>query len=314
MALGLGLVGGHLAMRAEPAAVLASAVRETRQQGTGIVKLTVDGRPRSDTGLIVRPRRIVIDNGVFRLTWHDQLCEPAAFEADVLAEGGWVDASAHCVGDWLYPGGPVQTKPTEVEVLRADSGMVAVRLRFGDHWIRPRLEGYPSWYVDQRYPFSRTVWLRAGERGYFTQIIIEKKPVFPYPDIEHEVGFGGLWGPGEVRTARESYRTDTLARSTFTNLRRQLDAAEFRRDGDRVLRVLVPLGAAPMITPVFKTSFGGVYVYSLGPTTKYGAYLYAAPTAGALNARAVCQFAWRNAPFELPPMPRDSLARCGPGT
>lgn len=278
------------------------------------VALTVDGRPRREVGLLESPQRIVVDNGRFRLTWYVGLCEPAAFEADVKVGGVWVDATAHCVGDWLYPGGPVQSKPTAIEVLRVDSGEVALRLRFGDHWIRPRQVGYPSWYVDQRYPFYRTVWLRRGEYGYFTEIVIEKKPIFPYPDIEHEVGFGGLWGPARIRTSQSEYRTDTMSGSVWTNFARRPDAAEFVRDGDRVFRVLVPLGGAPMISPVFSSSFGGVYVYSMGPTTKYGAYLYVAPTPEAETARRICQFAWRSAPFALPPVSRQTLENCGPGT
>ena len=287
----------------------AKAAGQTEQPS---VTLVVDGRRLNTVGPLIEPKRIVLENGRMRLIWHSQLCEPASFEADVRVGNTWQDATAHCVGDWLYAGGSVYTQPTAVEVLQIDSTGVAIRLRFGNHWIRPHSAGYPSWYVDQPYPFHRTVWLRAGEYGYFTQVVLERKTLFPYSDIEHEVGFGGLWGPARVRTSKLDYRTDTLRSNLWSNLELDVDAAEFSRDGDLVKRILVPLGRIPMISPVFPRTYGGVYAYSLGPTTSYGAYLYAAPPSIAASARALCRFAWKNAPFALPVVPRESIAACGP--
>ena len=115
-----------------------------------------------------------------------------------------------------------------------------------------------------------------------------------------------------MRTTRNEYRTESQREDFFSNLERVVDAAEFTRDGDRLARVLVPLGPQPMISPVFASSYGGVYLYGLGPTARYGAYVYAAPTEIALPARAVCRFAWRNAPFALPVVSNPTLEACGP--
>jgi len=276
------------------------------------VRIEVDGKPRLAPGPLSDANRIVIENGHIRLVWHRGLCEHAAVEASVRVGASWVGMTAHCVGDWVYPAASVESQPTAIDLTQLDSGMVAVRLTFANHWFKPHALGFPSWYVAQRYPFHRTIWLRSGDSGYFTQIEMESSLLFDYPDVEHEVGFGGIWGPASVRTSQASYRTEALERHEKHNLQRQVEAAELSRDGDRLLRVLVPLAAGPMITPKFPKTYGGVYAYFLGPTERYGAFLYAASRDSALTARAVCRYAWTHSPFAVPAVTTGQLDACGP--
>ncbi len=86
-------------------------------------------------------------------------------------------------------------------------GQVAIAMRFGNHQFDPGT-GYPSYYQITPFPFTRTLWLRPREYGYFSWTEIERTMV--WTGTELEVGFGGVFGPGTVRTGQISFRTDTL--------------------------------------------------------------------------------------------------------
>jgi hypothetical protein len=130
--------------------------------------------------------------------------------------------------------------------------------------------------------------------------------------IELETGFGGLWGPATIRTAQLQFRTEDQSVTSRFNVPPVPDAAEFSLDGDPLLRVLVPLPEAPMISPVFPGwGFGSVYVHR-SVYESYGAYLYAAPRSEARSARLICQDAWRKAPFPLRTLSPAELDACGP--
>jgi len=303
-----GLYPGHTT-----ATVMAGTARLTLNVTVKGVVVTVDGQRRTSPGQIVAPERIELSNGRVRVSWTPHMLEPAAVALETRVGAGWVPGTAVGYGDWLFPASSVVTQPTEIELLQVDSAAVAVRLRFGNHQFDPVRERFPSSYLPQPYPFSRVVWLRPEEYGYFTQVSMETPLLNPYPDVEHEVGFGGLWGPASISTSEISFRTDTLQSSVYYNSQAQVDAAEFLRDGDQLVRVLVPLQAGPFVTPVFPGwGYGSVYVHNLGPMQSYGAYLYAAPAGLAQTPRTVCGFAWATAPFTLPSVSSADLAGCGP--
>jgi hypothetical protein len=130
--------------------------------------------------------------------------------------------------------------------------------------------------------------------------------------IEFEVGFGGLFGPGTITTGQLQFRTDTLTKSDRFNVASVPDAAEFDLDGDPLLRVLVPLPEAPMISPVFPGwGYGSVWVHR-HDYSSYGAFLYAAPRGVGETARQLCERAWATAPFPLRTLSAAELAGCGP--
>jgi hypothetical protein len=274
--------------------------------------ILVDGQRQAATGTIpVSARSIKLSNGLFRMEWDGTLnCEKGAFMSYARVGSGWADATSRCSGDWLYVTSAVKTLPTSMQLVQLDREVIELRMRFGDHWFEPQEWGFPPSYQRQSHPFTRTIWLYRGQYGYFTYIDLEN--VVDYPNVEHEVGFGGLWGPATIRTAEVSLFTDTLPGIINYNWDYRVDAAEFLRVGDPLARSLVPLGPAPMITPRFSFGYGSVYVYNYGPISSYGAYLYAAPRELAQSTRSICRYAYTNSPFQLPAFTSEQLDSCGP--
>jgi hypothetical protein len=179
------------------------------------------------------------------------------------------------------------------------------------------MEGFDSTYVAQPYPFVRTLWLRKGDNGYYSWVDL-------FDDlhrltVEHETGFGGIWGPATIRTGGLTLRTDTLRTTVVYNGNPRLaptgsavDAAEFVRDGDPVRRVLVPLPEAPFITPVFPGwGYGSVYRYA-GLAQSFGVYMYATGVGVGPSVPTICHDAWTNAPFPLHAVSDADFASCGP--
>lgn len=276
------------------------------------VAIKVDGVRRTTPRSLGLPQNIELTNGRFRLTWYPDVCEKAAFILHTRMAADWVLASHRCQGDWVYVASSVTQLPTSIDLVQVGAAGLQLRMGFGNHWFEPQAHGFPDSYQRQPYPFDRTVWLRPQETGYFTQVVIEQQLTPAYPDVEHEVGFGGVWGAASISTAELSLRTDTLPHTVNYNLGDGVDGAQFDRINDPLERVLIPLPGTAMITPVFPFGAGSVYVYRRGPTQSYGAYLYAAPAATAESARQICSRAWREAPFALPAVSGAQLSQCGP--
>jgi hypothetical protein len=238
-----------------------------------------------------------LSNGCLRLRLTTTADQRAGISADVRGSDGWLPATSEYYGDWTFIDSSVTTAPTEIALLSVTPDEVAVRWTFGNH----RTGASPDRL--RPYPFTKTVWLRRGEYGYYTWI----RPVQALPGdsqyavgmSEHEVGFGGLWGPATIRTGQGQVRSDRLKASReFTDVGRP-DAAEFRRDGDPVVRILVPIPPARLLVPRFsESSFGGIFVHHLEPGP-YGAYLYAAPRNVSLSRIHVMEMAWREAPAQM---------------
>ncbi len=288
----------------------ASATRQVVVVG---VALILDGKRSRVTGPVSVTSRFTVTNSRMRLRWRPGLLEGASVEAETRVGEKWVPATSPGNGDWLYVSSSVQSLPTSIEFVTLDGDQIAFRMRFGGHRFQPQLFGFPAEYQEQEYPFSRTARLRKGEWGYFSWVELEGTPM-PYPNVEHEIGFGGLFGPALIRTSRESFRTESLPHNKRFNLEGGIDAVEFLRTGDQVARVLVPLGRLALITPVFPGwGFGSVYVNSHAYES-YGAYLYAAPLGEGVSARAVCRHAWTTAPVKVEPVSEAELAGCGPAS
>lgn len=275
----------------------------------GVVVLA-NGQRVATTGSLLGANEIVIRNGRVRLTWGSSVTLRAGFDMAVWMGDAWVPATVTGAADWLYIASNVITEPTAIDLLMVSDSVVALRMRMGAHWFLPQDVGYPLSYVSEPHPFSRTIWLKRGDWGYYSWVNLEES--LNYSGIEHEIGFGGLWGPGEIRSADASFRTESLQNTFRFNLDWSLDAAEFLRDGDPLRRVLVPLPGAPLISPVFPGwGYGSVYVHRNNDSS-YGAFMFAAPTSVALAAREICRRAWREAPFALPAVSDAELGGCGP--
>lgn len=308
-------------------ALLPGSTRVTVSSGTGAawfdltvegVALLVGGQRRTTLGALGGPERIEITNGRIRLVWDPpELWEAGGVDLDVRLGSVWQPANARHWGDWLYIGYSVMHLPTRITVVEESRDRVGVEMQFDDHWFAPPGYQAPADWVPQPYPFARTVWLRRADNGYYSWVDLQAD--LGRLDVEHENGFGGVWGPATIRTSQLTFRTDTLKGTVVYNGNPRTadlsgaltEAAEFVRDGDPVRRVLVPLPGAPFITPVFPdVGYGSVYVYR-GPSIDFGAYMYA-DAGGGPPARAVCAGAWANAPFALPAVSPDELASCGP--
>ncbi len=274
------------------------------------VVLVADGNVVTQPGSILGARDIEVRNSRLRLRWHPGVWERGGLEVDSRSGLAWLPATTRGHGDWLYVASTVVTEPTQVDVITLSDSLVGVRMRFGDHRFRPQVHGFPDTYREQAYPFSRTFWLARGEDGYFSWVQLDSS--MTWQGIEHEIGFGGVFGPGRIRTADDDFAIEAQSGHRWTNPGWKVDAAEFRLTGDPLVRVLVPLPGMQMITPVFP-GFGSGSVYVHNPFSQsYGAYLYAAPATRAQAARTVCGHAWERAPFALPRPTDAELAACGP--
>ncbi len=274
------------------------------------VALLVNGSRWLGVGQLSPDDSILITNGRLRLQLTRRFAQQAGIVADVRIAAGWFEATSRPWGDWTYVGTSVFTMPTQVEVLVNTDDELAVKWTYGNHWFLPGTAGFPQNFPDLPYPFEKTVWLRRGAQGYYVLV----RPLAQLPpelgSIEHEVGFGGLWGPADIRTSGVAIATDTLS-MTVRYDPGTIDASDFRRHNDPVRRVLVSLSGVAMLVPWFwSEEFGGVIVHGL-PSAPYSAYLYAASAGDMTSARAVCEQAGREAPFAIT-FDIDTLTRCGP--
>jgi hypothetical protein len=273
------------------------------------VALLADGARSPGTAAVGAARTLELTNGRVRLRWHPRLSERGGFEMDTRIGGTWSPATVRGAGDWLYVTSTVLTEPTAITVVRDEPGEVALAMRFGSHRFDPVLAKYPPHYQNEPFPFTRTLWLRPREYGYFSWTEIERSMV--WTGTELEIGFGGVFGPATIRTGQMTFTTEAMTRHNRFNVASVPDAAELDLHGDPLLRVLVPLPEAPMISPVFPGwGYGSVYVHR-SEYKSYGAYLYAAPRALAVPPRQICLDAWAQAPFPLRALTPAEMAACG---
>jgi hypothetical protein len=148
----------------------------------------------------------VLTNGHVRVSATGTAGERAGLLFEVRVGGGWHNATDEWYGDWTFLDRSVVTPPTRVEVLAARGSMVAVRWTFGRH-----VTGPTGTEPSHPYPFTKTVWLRQGDSGYFALL----EPMVPAPPVErrytpglseHEIGFGGFYGPGTYATSEGRHR------------------------------------------------------------------------------------------------------------
>jgi len=293
-----------------------AAIRDVVVEGVAVL---VSGQRAPTVGVISGLAPFTITNGRVRMSWSTAMWEIASVEMDVRLGTTWHPASARGNGDWVYVASTIRTMPTRVEIVESTVDRVAVQMRFDDHWFLPSLALFPDslGLTDQPYPFVRTIWLRKADNGYYSWVDLLDD--LQLKIVEHETGFGGIWGPATIRTNRVEIRTDTLSRTITYNGNPVLldtsvsvDAAEFVLDGDPVRRVLVPLPEAPFITPVFPGwGYGSVYRYA-GPSRSFGVYMYASVVGAGPLAAEICEAAWTNAPFPLHPVSAAEFAACGP--
>jgi hypothetical protein len=275
----------------------------------GVAQVLSGGQPARE-GPVATDVGLVLTNGDVRVSATGTAAERAGLLFEVRAGGGWHNATDEWYGDWTFLDRSVATPPTRVEVLAARGSMVAVRWTFGRH-----VTGPTGTEPSHPYPFTKTVWLRQGNSGYFALL----EPMVPAPPVErrytpglseHEIGFGGFYGPGTYATSEGRHRAPGGRR--FNAERRPVEAVEFQRDGDPLIRVLVPIPGGPLLVPDFGGGrSGGVFVHHDRPR-RYGAYLHAAPHVNAQPARHVCREAWRHVPFEVPRVEPAAFERCGP--
>jgi len=279
----------------------------------------VDGLAAYDGNVMLPPgvhqvpaETLRLENGRIRVRLSSEPTQRAGAVVEVATPDGWLEGTSSVYGDWTYPAAGVDTPPTRVTVM-VKQDEVSFMADFDNHRFDPAILRYPAdRFPEQPYPFTKEVVLREGDDGYFTRIIIHGKLPVEIKEAEHEVGFGGLWGCGEVKSGKQTLNLTIMPASLRWNLNPVPEAFVFKRDQDPVSRTLVPLLRTPVMTPVFAaTEFGAVYAHSYEDGS-YAAYLHLAPTYRTKSAREICRSAWRTAPFPVPMVSDLELAGCGP--
>ena len=284
-----------------PVSLLAQGV--SAGQIAPAVEVTVNGLPLRRTVRLTAEDTIVISNGFVSVsrtaTRFDQRAGLVAYAGPLLATTAELLSLQY--GDYTYVAAGVVTEPTRVEVLRADADEAIVRWTFGAHRLDPKGSHGDSASAEGRYPFTKTVWVRRGVSGYWALV----EPLTPLPAgttntrYEHEIGFGGLWGPGTLRLGSLRVRTDTLLRTIRVANPEQTGFGVWLRDGEPVHRLLVPIPLRGFVVPVFaEGNSGGTWVLVYRPR-RYGAFMgFALPTS-AFDPTAWCVTASQAAPAEF---------------
>jgi hypothetical protein len=294
----------------------------------GTVSASID-RVVEGTAILVSGQRVtapmvlsgqpsfLITNGRVRIGWSSD--HTGSIAMWVRLGSVWQPATSPVYGDWLYITAGVRTAPTLIAITENSVQRVGFRVEYANHWFLPQLEGLPPSIQPQPYPFTRTVWLGERDNGYYSWVDLVNN--LHLTIVEHETGFGGLWGPATIRTNALAIRTDTLSKTVTYNgnpghvvTGAIVDAAEFVRDNDPVRRVLVPLPESPLITPVFPGwGYGSVYRYS-SLSQSFGVYMYATAVGSGPSASQICGAAWAHAPFPLRTLTPAEVASCGPAS
>jgi hypothetical protein len=249
----------------------------------------VDGKRVRVARVLPKSARVMLTNGVVRVTLPVSNREQrAGHRLQLLRNGRWVDATAPSYGDWTFVGSSVDSKPTRVTVLEATANRVAVKWSYGDHTVSG---SYTADHKRRKYPFTKTVWLRSGESGYYTLVKPVRQLAPSVGGLEHEVGFGGVFGPAGLTYPGGSFRASPMLSQS-----RVVPWMQLQRDGDPLARVVVPFPASELVVPAFGSGpFGSVYVHQVR-SASYGAYLHAAVGG---DPMAICRAAWRHRPGPL---------------
>jgi hypothetical protein len=253
--------------------------------------VTVDGKPVTSPQPVPLRSRIVMTNGRVRITLPTaNRGQRAGHRMQIRRGGHWVEATARAYGDWTFVGSSVKRPPTGIRVIEASPQRVAVTWSFDRHIISGK---YTSDGGRKRYPFTNTVWLLAGDRGYYSLVEPRRRLAASVGALEHEIGFGGVFGDGTFSYPDGSF---SVSAATAQPQAHAVPWMQQRRDGDAIVRTLVPFPASEVIVPAWTDGpFGSMYVHRLegGP---YGAYLSAGP---AEDPQETCIRAWRRAPEPL---------------
>lgn len=259
------------------------------------VQIIADGQ-RVTAGPIDPAATVTLSNGLVDVTLRPRADrqQTAGHHLELRHLGRWVDVTSDHYGDWTYVAVTPKTPPTAIDVLSATDHEVNVRWTFGNHTVPA---AYTADGVRRSYPFSKTVWLRAGETGYYARV----QPHAPLPSssghTEHEIGFGGIWGPATVSTPSTSIRTDLMPTHWLSG---DVAWAQLDHDGDRLQRTVVPFPVAEMLVPRFSDFvFGSLYVRRTW-SEPYGAYFHVRTGADPRSPSDVASAARASAPAEMP--------------
>ena len=140
------------------------------------VALLVDGVRTGEPSAIAAARTLELSNGRIRLRWHPKLGNRGGFEMDT-DRSTWYASNVRGAGDWLYVTASVITEPTSIAIIDSAPGQIGLAMRFANHRFDPGL-GYPPNYQNEPFPFTRTVWLRSHDYGYFSWTESERTMVW----------------------------------------------------------------------------------------------------------------------------------------
>lgn len=214
--------------------------------------------------------------------------QKAGILAHVRIDGNWRRLTSRKYGDWTYLGCGVGTDPTKVEVLKRTRRKTVIRWTFGNHVIcaqnSPSLQEIP-------YPFTKTIWVRHGERGYYAEVTpLRRVDGF----LEHEIGFGGLWGAATVRTPEGSVRTDDQVDHYRTKA--PVGWATLRRDSEDFKRHMIMLDPEFARSPYWgHRTYGSVHRHGV-ESESFAVYLYG----GRRRLQTVCRHVASTRPRSLP--------------
>jgi len=273
-----------------------------------IARVLVDGQAYADSGAVVPAANLVVTNGLVRLTLASFLGgrDHGAHVIDGWSGSAWTRLNSPNWGDWTFVGHAAVVPHTSAEVLVNTDTLVGVRWTFGNHVV-------PARYNDSTYAyaFTKTVWMRALDRGYYVWFEVLDSMPKGVTSNEYEVGWGGVTAAGRISTSDTTLSTDSLTDRKRLRTAGQTNAAQFDVYGSGWRRVLIPLPGQDMMIGVFSKNSYGVWTWTAGRRQNFGAYIYAAPTAEATPTRTLCGQAIARSPFALPPM---DASNCGPAS
>lgn len=257
------------------------------------LRVFANGTEVNDTGRLAPNSEVLIQNEHVALFLPGAVDQRAGAHAVLRAAGRWWPMTSAYYGDYTYLGSSVVRPPTDLRVVRLDDEWVQIRLEFAKHRIQADYAGGEP----ENHPFTKTLWLRSGDQGYYAFVEPSTLPA-KLVGTEHELGFGGMWGPGTMETlSGVRVRFEHLKKTL--HIKRLQSAVRFVRKEEGLARTLIPLPPTPVLVPVFsRDRFGSVWIYEDG-SRPFGAYLHAAPATQAPPLNDLCETARRLAPPQL---------------